>query len=100
MRLNRLLSRAQVEALLQKGNDQRDPEIGALEYDSRRVVKDSLFFAIEGLVTDGHVHLEQALQKGAVAVVSERGKTNRFLSGLDSGFRHPTFHGLCCQRLQ
>jgi UDP-N-acetylmuramoyl-L-alanyl-D-glutamate--2,6-diaminopimelate ligase len=78
MRLNRLLSRAQVEALLQKGNDQRDPEIGALEYDSRRVVKDSLFFAIEGLVTDGHVHLEQALQKGAVAVVSEREKPTGF----------------------
>ena len=78
MRLSRLLSRAQVGTLLQNGNDQRDPEIGALEYDSRRVVNDSLFFAIKGLVTDGHMHLDQALQKGAVAVVSEREKPKGF----------------------
>ena len=78
MRLSRLLSKAQVGALLQNGNDQRDPEIGALEYDSRRVVQNSLFFAIKGLVTDGHMHLDQALQKGAVAVVSEREKPRDF----------------------
>lgn len=78
MRLSRLLSRAQAEALLQKGNDQEDPEIRALEYDSRRVVRDSLFFAINGLVTDGHLHLDQAIEKGAVAVASEREKPDGF----------------------
>jgi UDP-N-acetylmuramoyl-L-alanyl-D-glutamate--2,6-diaminopimelate ligase len=59
------------------------PEIGAdaaqgitsLAYDSRRVEPGSLFFAIQGEETDGHDFIPQALQCGAVAIVSERAAT-------------------------
>lgn len=37
------------------------------------MVPGTLFFAIKGLRTDGHRFLDQALQRGAVAVVSEEG---------------------------
>ncbi len=49
-----------------------DPEIRSLEYDSRRVKEGSLFFAIQGEQTDGHLYVEEAVRKGAVAVVSSR----------------------------
>src|SRR5262245_60166372 len=40
--------------------------------DSRKVKKDSLFFALKGTVTDGHLHVRDALQNGASGVVLER----------------------------
>ena len=49
-----------------------DLVIRSLEYDSRQVRDGSLFFAIEGSITDGHLYLDEALKKGAVAVISER----------------------------
>lgn len=68
----------QLSKLLSKAGGQRttrgetDPEVRSLEYDSRRVGQDSVFFAIRGEVTDGHLHIDEALGRGAVAVVSER----------------------------
>ncbi len=47
-------------------------EIGSIEEDSRMVVPGSLFVAIKGFKTDGHLYIKQALDKGAVAVLSER----------------------------
>lgn len=47
-------------------------EITSLAYDSRRVEAGSLFFAIQGEKADGHDFIPQALQLGAVAIVSER----------------------------
>jgi UDP-N-acetylmuramoyl-L-alanyl-D-glutamate--2,6-diaminopimelate ligase len=47
-------------------------EIASLAYDSRRVERGSLFFAIQGEKADGHEFVPQALQRGAVAIVSER----------------------------
>lgn len=44
----------------------------SLAYDSRSVERGSFFFAIEGMVTDGHLFLGEALARGAVAVASER----------------------------
>jgi len=52
--------------------DGTDVNISSLAYDSRKVKEGSLFFAIEGMVTDGHKFLEQAISRGAVAVASER----------------------------
>lgn len=49
-----------------------DLDIQSLEYDSRRVRSGSLFFAVSGLATDGHLYIDQALEKGARAIVSER----------------------------
>jgi UDP-N-acetylmuramoyl-L-alanyl-D-glutamate--2,6-diaminopimelate ligase len=47
-------------------------EVTSLAYDSRRVQPGTLFFAIQGEKADGHAFIPQALERGAVAVVSER----------------------------
>ncbi len=39
--------------------------------DSRRVVPGALFFAISGMRTDGNLYIEEAVDRGAVAVVTE-----------------------------
>ncbi len=44
-------------------------EISSLEYDSRQVKKGSLFFALEGIHTDGHKFIDQAVQQGAAGIV-------------------------------
>jgi UDP-N-acetylmuramoyl-L-alanyl-D-glutamate--2,6-diaminopimelate ligase len=49
-------------------------EIMGISYDSRQVRPGDLFVAIEGFRTDGHLYLEEAGEKGAVAVVVERGR--------------------------
>ena len=48
-------------------------DIGGLEYDSRRVGEGFLFFAFPGSRADGRRFAEDALARGAVAVVSESG---------------------------
>ncbi len=45
--------------------------ISSVEFDSRKVKKDSLFIATKGTTTDGHKYIETALDGGAVAVVCE-----------------------------
>ena len=40
--------------------------------DSRRVVPGALFFAISGLRTDGNFYVEEAVDRGAVAVITEQ----------------------------
>jgi len=47
-------------------------EVTSLAYDSRRVERGTLFFAIQGEKADGHRYIGPALDRGAVAVVSER----------------------------
>jgi UDP-N-acetylmuramoyl-L-alanyl-D-glutamate--2,6-diaminopimelate ligase len=47
-------------------------EVTSLVYDSRRVDKGCVFFAIEGEQTDGHLFVEDAIHRGAMAIVSER----------------------------
>lgn len=49
-------------------------EVSSLTTDSRRVVPGSLFFAVAGLRTDGNLYVEEAIDRGAVGVVSESGK--------------------------
>jgi UDP-N-acetylmuramoyl-L-alanyl-D-glutamate--2,6-diaminopimelate ligase len=47
-------------------------EVSSLAYNSREVKPGTLFFAIRGEKADGHSYIPQALERGAVAVVSER----------------------------
>lgn len=47
-------------------------EVTNLTYDSRQVVAGSCFFAIEGVVADGHNYIDSAVSKGAVAIVCKR----------------------------
>ncbi|MDR1908614.1 MAG: UDP-N-acetylmuramyl-tripeptide synthetase [Spirochaetaceae bacterium] len=46
-----------------------DPLITSLEYDSRKVTRGSLYFALPGLHADGHSFIPDALRRGAAAVV-------------------------------
>ena len=53
------------------------PELGEIEIktivtDSRRVTPGSLFLCIEGLHTDGHRYIDDAIQAGAAVIVAER----------------------------
>src|ERR1700735_1077309 len=45
--------------------------VAGLEYDSRRVEPGFLFFAFPGARTDGREFANQAIEKGAIATVSE-----------------------------
>lgn len=47
-------------------------EVTGVEYDSRKVVDGSIFVAIKGYNTDGHLFIQDALNNKAVAVVVER----------------------------
>jgi len=71
MRLQELLSIQTVQSL-REPRKRMNPEIRSLDYDSRRVKEGSLFFAIEGAQTDGHLYIGEALKKGAVAVASQQ----------------------------
>ena len=68
MKLGELLERVQP---VETGVDQ-STEVTSLAYDSRRVEKGSVFFAIAGEQTDGHLFIEDAVRRGVVAIVSER----------------------------
>ena len=48
-----------------------DAEIFDIQYDSRKVGKGSLFIAIKGEKADGSLFADQAVEKGAVAVVTD-----------------------------
>src|SRR2546430_6252958 len=48
-----------------------DAEISSVEYDSRKVLTGSLFVAMRGESTDGNRYIAQAIDKGAVAVISD-----------------------------
>ena len=50
-----------------------------LEYDSRRVEPGFLFFAFPGARADGREFAQQAVEKGAVAAVSELPAPDGFL---------------------
>jgi UDP-N-acetylmuramoyl-L-alanyl-D-glutamate--2,6-diaminopimelate ligase len=49
----------------------RDVTVSGVEYDSRRVGPGSLFVAMRGETTDGNRYIEQAVARGAVAVVTD-----------------------------
>ncbi|MEO0511019.1 MAG: UDP-N-acetylmuramoyl-L-alanyl-D-glutamate--2,6-diaminopimelate ligase [Verrucomicrobiota bacterium] len=51
---------------------QDDAAVTCLITDSRRVVPGALFFAIGGLRTDGNYFIEEAVDRGAVAIVTEQ----------------------------
>ncbi|MDF1824363.1 MAG: UDP-N-acetylmuramoyl-L-alanyl-D-glutamate--2,6-diaminopimelate ligase [Verrucomicrobiales bacterium] len=47
-------------------------EVSGVFYDSRDVIPGGVFCALEGLGADGHDYLDQAIENGAVAIISER----------------------------
>ena len=66
-RLSELLDNVRVIDIANSGN----PEISALEYDSRRVAAGNCFFAVMGTAVDGHNYIDSAIDRGAVAIICE-----------------------------
>ena len=52
-----------------KSHGSLDQVIKGIAYDSREVKEGFLFAALQGLHTDGHRYIEEAIAKGAVAVL-------------------------------
>ena len=48
-------------------------EIKGIESNSKQVKKNDLFIAIKGYITDGHQYIENAIKKGATAIMVEEG---------------------------
>ena len=49
-----------------------DLHISAIEFDSRKVTKQSLFVAVKGTQVDGHKFISKAIGSGAIVIVAER----------------------------
>lgn len=60
---------ADIPVLKQKGTTAK--QIASVHFDSREVREGSLFVAVRGLTVDGHQFIDEAVKKGAVAVVCE-----------------------------
>jgi UDP-N-acetylmuramoyl-L-alanyl-D-glutamate--2,6-diaminopimelate ligase len=98
MKLSRLLDGV---AVRERHLDQ-DVEITSLSYDTRDMIPGALFVALPGYKTDGHLHIQEALARGAAGVVcqtppSEEGPwlqaedTRAALAQLSANwFEHPT----------
>lgn len=49
-----------------------DLKINALHFDSRKVAVNDVFFAIPGVVSDGHDFIDKAINQGASVIICER----------------------------
>ena len=70
MRLSKLFSAVKNGKII-TGNH-LEQEISSLSADSRKKVKNGLFFCLKGSVSDGHAYAMEAVKNGAVALVTER----------------------------
>ena len=52
--------------------------ISNLQYDSRKIEANDLFIAIRGFNVDGHDYIEEAVKKGAIAVIVDKELANYF----------------------
>lgn len=68
MKLTNLLQ--PIKYSVRQGKD--DLEIAKVTHDSRKVEKNTLFVCIRGSVTDGTFYIWEAVEKGAVAILSDR----------------------------
>lgn len=68
MKLEKLLNEIEYQCL--QGDLQQD--VSQIDYDSRLVVKDSLFVCIPGAQVDGHDFIQQVIDKGAKVIVVEK----------------------------
>ena len=68
MELTKLIS--DINAIQITGEVQRK-DVTGIFYDSRKVIKDSVFIAVKGYKTDGHKFILDAINNGAFAIVLE-----------------------------
>lgn len=67
MQLQDLLYGVTIKELVGK----TDKEINTLNFDSRKIGKDDIFFAVVGTAADGHLFIEQTIRQGASTIVCE-----------------------------
>lgn len=65
--LKNILNKISIEAIV----GTTDIEITGLQFDSRKVENNQLFFAIKGTQVDGHQYINQVIEKGATAIICE-----------------------------
>ncbi len=61
---------------LSKGGNGYDPDILSIASNSKDVRPGCLFIAVRGLKADGHDYIDQAIEKGAAAVIAEYNPKN------------------------
>ena len=61
-----------------------DIEVSGIAYDSRKVKQGDIFIAMKGEKVDGHDFIDDAIKKGAVAVVYEKSEVNLAISNRQS----------------
>ena len=71
MQLKKLIESMEDVQLIEKDNG-KEVKIKSLNTDSRKKTENSLFFCLVGENVDSHTLVEEAVQNGAVAVVTER----------------------------
>ncbi len=54
------------------GSPDLDMEISSISYDTRTICPGALFVALSGDKTDGHRFIQEAVEKGAAAVLCEQ----------------------------
>ncbi|RSD28276.1 UDP-N-acetylmuramoyl-L-alanyl-D-glutamate--2,6-diaminopimelate ligase [Mesobacillus subterraneus] len=69
MRLSKVLKA--LGGCIKKYQNEADFEFGGIEMDSRKVKPGDLFVAISGFQMDGHQFIDEAIDKGAAAVIGE-----------------------------
>jgi UDP-N-acetylmuramoyl-L-alanyl-D-glutamate--2,6-diaminopimelate ligase len=80
----------------------KDKVISGIEFDSRKVKKDSMFVAVKGYKSDGHDFISSAIASGASAIICESlpekpGKNVCWIKTIDSakalGLAASNFYG-------
>jgi UDP-N-acetylmuramoyl-L-alanyl-D-glutamate--2,6-diaminopimelate ligase len=74
MKLNELLEKIQISNF----TGDKEKNIQGISYTSKTVQKDHLFAALKGEKSDGHDYIQEALDKRAAAVLSERAVPENF----------------------
>jgi len=67
MQLQDLLYGVTIKELVGK----TDREVSALNFDSRKVKKGDVFFAVPGTISDGHQYIQQTIEMGAEVILCE-----------------------------
>jgi UDP-N-acetylmuramoyl-L-alanyl-D-glutamate--2,6-diaminopimelate ligase len=80
VKLSRLIKAAEPLSVDHKGSCAKDPEIRSIHYRSQEVRPGGLFVAIVGHAADGHDYIDDAIQRGAIAVVAQKEIESKTLS--------------------
>ncbi len=67
--LKKILKNIISEIQINKTIGNIDLEFNELHFDSRKASKSDIFFALKGTQTDGHIYIDEVIQKGVAAVV-------------------------------